>query len=45
VEDVARPIILHNRAGTCWYPHLKGVVPSGNSVYNSWRFENAWLDK
>ena len=31
VEDVARPIILHNRAGTCWYPHLKGVVPSGNS--------------
>jgi peptide/nickel transport system substrate-binding protein len=45
VEDVARPIIFHNRAGTCWYPHLKGVVPSGNSVYNSWRFENAWLDK
>lgn len=45
VEDVARPIILHNRAGTCWYPHLKGVVPSGNSIYNSWRFENAWLDK
>jgi peptide/nickel transport system substrate-binding protein len=45
VEDVARPIILHNRAGTCWYPHLKGVVPSGNSVYNSWRFEGAWLDK
>jgi peptide/nickel transport system substrate-binding protein len=45
VEDVARPIILHNRAGTCWYPHLKGLVPSGNSIYNSWRFDTVWLDK
>ncbi len=23
VEDVARPIILHNRAATCWHPHVK----------------------
>jgi peptide/nickel transport system substrate-binding protein len=45
VEDVARPIILHNRAATCWAPHVKGVTSHVNSLYNSWRMENAWLDK
>ena len=25
-EDVARPIVYHNRSGTCWQPHLKGYV-------------------
>jgi len=44
-EDVARPIILHNRAGTCWQPHVKNVVPAENSLYNSWRLETVWLDK
>jgi peptide/nickel transport system substrate-binding protein len=44
-EDVARPIILHNRAATCWHPHVKGVTSHNNSLYNSWRMENAWLDK
>jgi peptide/nickel transport system substrate-binding protein len=43
--DVARPIILHNRAATCWQPHVKGVTSHSNSLYNSWRMENAWLDK
>ena len=43
--DVARPIILHNRAATCWQPHVKGVTSHNNSLYNSWRMENAWLDK
>jgi peptide/nickel transport system substrate-binding protein len=43
--DVARPIILHNRAATCWHPHVKGVTSHNNSLYNSWRMENAWLDK
>jgi peptide/nickel transport system substrate-binding protein len=42
---VARPIILHNRAGTCWQPYVKGVTTHNNSLYNSWRMENAWLDK
>jgi len=44
-EEVARPIILHNRAGTCWQPYVKGVTTHNNSLYNSWRMENAWLDK
>lgn len=45
VEDVARPIILHNRAATCWHPYVRGVTSHVNSLYNSWRMENAWLDK
>ncbi len=45
VEDVARPIILHNRAATCWQPAVKGVTTHENSLYNSWRMENAWLDR
>jgi peptide/nickel transport system substrate-binding protein len=43
--DGARPIILHNRAATCWHPYVKGVTSHNNSLYNSWRMENAWLDK
>ena len=45
VEDVARPIILHNRAATCFAPYVKGATSHDNSLYNSWRMEEAWLDK
>lgn len=45
VEDLARPIIFHNRQATCWYPHVKGLVLHKNSIYNGWRFEDVWLDK
>ena len=44
-EDVARPIIFHNRAATCWHPHVKGHVQHQNSIYNNWRFESVWLDR
>jgi peptide/nickel transport system substrate-binding protein len=44
-EDVARPIILHSRASTCWHPHVKGHVQHENSIYNNWRFEGVWLDR
>ena len=44
-EEVARPIILHNRAATCWHPHVKGVTSHNNSLYNSWRMENVSLAK
>ncbi|MGE0225256.1 MAG: ABC transporter substrate-binding protein [Acetobacteraceae bacterium] len=44
-NDVARPIILHMRGGTCWQPALKGYVPMVNSSYNAFRFENLWLDR
>src|SRR5205807_3273117 len=33
-EDVARPIIYHNRGGTCWQPQLKGLTLMVNSIYN-----------
>jgi peptide/nickel transport system substrate-binding protein len=44
-EDLARPIIYHDRAATCLHPHLKGFVLHINSIYNNWRFEDVWLDK
>jgi len=44
-EDGARPVIMHNRASTCWWPRVKGVVISSNSIYNHWRFEDVWLDR
>jgi peptide/nickel transport system substrate-binding protein len=44
-EDLARPIIYHDRAATCWHPHLKGFVQHANSIYNNWRFEDVWLEK
>ena len=45
VADVARPIIFHGRQGTCWHPHVKGVVLHENSIYNNWRFDKVWLDR
>ena len=45
VEDAARPVIYHSRTGTCWYPHVKGVMRHQNSIYNQWRFEDVWLDR
>ncbi len=43
-EDGARPIILHNRNGTCRQPHVKGLTLMVNSIYNGWRFEDVWLE-
>ncbi|MGH6815136.1 MAG: ABC transporter substrate-binding protein, partial [Hyphomicrobiaceae bacterium] len=45
IEDGARPIIYHDRAATCWQPTVKGLVLHDSSIYNSWRFEDVWLDK
>ncbi|MBM3648258.1 MAG: ABC transporter substrate-binding protein [Alphaproteobacteria bacterium] len=44
-RDAARPTILHGVGNTCWQPFVKGVVLQHNSIYNSWRFENIWLEK
>ena len=44
-EEVARPIIYHIRAGTCWQPQVKGITLMVNSIYNGNRFEDIWLDK
>jgi len=45
VEDVARPVIHFQRAATCWYPQVKGLVLQQNSIYNGARYEDVWLDK
>ena len=44
-NDVARPIILHMRGGTCWAPELHGFTPMVNSSYNGYRYEDLWLDR
>jgi peptide/nickel transport system substrate-binding protein len=44
-EDIARPIIYHRKAATCWWPYLHGYTPMVNSVYNSPRMEAVWMDK
>jgi peptide/nickel transport system substrate-binding protein len=43
--DAARPIVMHNRAATCWQPQVKGVTLMVNSIFNGWRMEDVWLDK
>jgi peptide/nickel transport system substrate-binding protein len=44
-EDVARPVLYHNRSGTCWHPYVKNYTPMINSIYNGLRLEDVWLDK
>ena len=44
-EDVARPVLYHNRSGTCWHPYVKGYSPMINSIYNGNRMEDVWLDR
>jgi peptide/nickel transport system substrate-binding protein len=44
-EDGARPIIYYNRGGVCWRPQVKGLTIMVNSIFNSWRMEDVWLDK
>jgi peptide/nickel transport system substrate-binding protein len=44
-EDVARPIIYYDRAGTCWQPYVKNQTIMVNSIFNGNRREDIWLDK
>ncbi|MEZ5816841.1 MAG: ABC transporter substrate-binding protein [Hyphomicrobiaceae bacterium] len=44
-EDVARPIIYHDKAYHCRHPWVKGFVTHANSIYSNWRLEDVWLDK
>jgi peptide/nickel transport system substrate-binding protein len=43
--DAARPIVFRYDLGTCRYPSVKNVTTNVNSIFNSWRFEDAWLDQ
>lgn len=44
-EDVARPVLYHNRSGTCWHPQVKGYTVMINGIYNNHRMEDVWLDR
>lgn len=44
-EDVARPVLYHNRSGTCWHPQVRGYTVMINSIYNNHRMEDVWLDQ
>jgi peptide/nickel transport system substrate-binding protein len=44
-DDNARPIIFYSPGGTCRQPWVKGLTFMVNSIYNSWRMEDVWLDK
>jgi peptide/nickel transport system substrate-binding protein len=44
-EDVARPILMHARSGTCWKPYVKNMTIMNNSAYNGYRYEDVWIDK
>jgi peptide/nickel transport system substrate-binding protein len=44
-EELARPIIYHRRAATCWQPWVKGLTMMVNSQYNAWRMEDVWMDR
>jgi peptide/nickel transport system substrate-binding protein len=43
-EDGARPIIFYDRRATCWQPRVKGLTIMVNSISNSARMEDIWLD-
>src|SRR6266699_1331109 len=44
-EDAARPIVYRYDLGTCRYPRVKNTTTMVNSIFNSWRLEDAWLDQ
>jgi peptide/nickel transport system substrate-binding protein len=44
-DDAARPIVFRYNLGTCRSPRVHGVTTQYNSIFNSWRLEDAWLDK
>jgi peptide/nickel transport system substrate-binding protein len=43
-EDGARPIMFYDRRATCWQPRVKGLTMMVNSISNSARMEDVWLD-
>src|ERR1700741_3729336 len=42
-EDAARPMIFNYRLGTWRSPGGHGMTIMVNSLFNGWRFEDAWL--
>jgi hypothetical protein len=44
IDDDARRPVLHPRRD-CRIPKVKGLTTMVNSIYNSWRFEDLWLEQ
>ena len=44
-EDAARPMIFDYRLGTCRSQAVHGITIMVKSLFNGWRFEDAWLDR
>lgn len=44
-DDVARPLIYHDKAYHCRHPWVKGFTTHKNGIYSNWRLEDVWLDK
>jgi peptide/nickel transport system substrate-binding protein len=42
-EEAARPMIFNYRPGTCRSPAVHGITIMVYSLFNGWRFEDAWL--
>jgi peptide/nickel transport system substrate-binding protein len=45
VEDVARPVIFYPRQATSRHARVKGMTMMVNSIYNSYRYEDLWLER
>jgi peptide/nickel transport system substrate-binding protein len=45
IEDDARPILFYTKAANCRMPRVKNLTTMVNSIYNSWRFEDLWIDR
>jgi peptide/nickel transport system substrate-binding protein len=45
IEDAVRPVIYPHARGHRWQPQVKNLSLMVNSAYNSWRMEDAWLDR
>src|SRR3954447_14510416 len=43
-EGGARPIIFHYHGGPCRWPRVHGITVMTNSIFNGWRFDEAWLE-
>jgi len=44
-DDVARPLIYHDKAYHCRQSWVKGFTTHMNGIYSNWRFDDVWLDK
>jgi peptide/nickel transport system substrate-binding protein len=45
IDDDARPILFYTRVANCRMPRIKGLTTMVNSIYNSWRFEELWIEQ